>query len=51
MDVTLVTEDNPIKLQKKMSQSHETPKVPGKMDEGKAKKKMGKVKRKPAEDE
>ena len=51
MDVTLVTEDDPSKLQNKMSQSQETPKDPGEMDEDKAKQKMGDVKWKPAEDE
>ena len=40
MDVTLVTEDNPSKLQNKMSQCQETPKDPGEMDEDKAKNKM-----------
>ena len=51
MDVTLVTEDDPSKLQNKMSQCQETPKDPGEMDKGKAKKKTGDVKTKPAEDD
>ena len=51
MDVTLVTEDDPSKLQNKMSQSQETPKDPGEMDKGKAKKKTGDVKSKPADDD
>ena len=51
MDVTLVTEDDPSKFQNKMSQSQETPKYPGEMDKGKAKKKTGDVKSKPAEDD
>ena len=51
MDVTLVTEDDPSKLQNKMSQSQETPKDPGEIDKAKAKKKNGNVKTKPAEDD
>ena len=51
MDVTLVTEDDPSKLQNKMSRCQETPNDPGEMDKGKAKKTTGDVKSKPAEDD
>ena len=50
MYVTLVTEDNPNKLQNKMSQSQKMPKDPCAMDKGNAKNKMIDAKTIPAKE-